>query len=74
MPQLEILGIAFHYPSPNREARGNCFAKANSRTTVSILRNLFSDAGLGSRRQRLLEALLPCMTTPLLATLPSPVL
>jgi len=65
MPQLEILGIAFHYPSPNREVKRELLRRPL--TTRVILPNLrwFGFKGASAY----LEALLPCMTAPFLAKL-----
>jgi len=65
MPQLETLGIAFHSPVPNRDVERKLMHRPL--TTQITLPNLrwFGFKGASAY----LEALLPCMTAPLLAKL-----
>jgi len=65
MPQLEILRIVFDSPVPNRDVRRELLRRP--RTTQVTLPNLRSFGFKGASAY--LEALLPCMTAPLLATL-----
>jgi len=65
MPLLEALGIAFHPPVPNRNVREKL--SRNPLTTHATLPNLRSFGFKGTSAY--LEALLPCMTAPLLAKL-----
>jgi len=65
MPQLESLGIAFHYPSPNWEVeRALLRWPVTTHVTLPNLR-WFRFKGASAY----LEALLPCMTVPLLVKL-----
>jgi len=61
MPRLEILGISFHPPGPNLDVNEELLP---TQVTLPNLR-WFSFQGAGAY----LEALLPCMTAPLLAKL-----
>jgi len=65
MPQLETLGISFHSPVPNRDVKRELLRRPL--TTHATLPNLrwFGFKGASAY----LEALLPCMTAPLLAKL-----
>ena len=65
MPHLEILGISFHSPVPNREVRGQLLrTPVMAHVTLPNLR-WFAFRGVSTY----LEALLPRMTTPLLEKL-----
>jgi hypothetical protein len=66
MPQLEVLGISFHSPVPNREVKRQLLRTPAAMTHVT-LPNLrwFAFRGVSAY----LEALLPRMTTPLLEKL-----
>jgi len=65
MPQLETLGINFHSPVPNREVKRELLRRPlTTRVTLPNLR-WFGFKGASAY----LEALLPCMTAPLLAKL-----
>jgi len=65
MPQLETLGIAFHSPVPNRDVKQELLHKPL--TTHATLPNLRWFVFKGASAY--LEALLSCMTVPLLAKL-----
>jgi len=65
MPQLEILGIAFHSPLPNRDVKRQLLHTPI--TTHITLPNLRWFGSTGTTAY--LEALLPQMTTPLLEKL-----
>src|SRR5712675_2443311 len=65
MPQLETLGIAFHSPVPNRDVKQELLHKPL--TTHATLPNLRWFVFKGASAY--LEALLSCMTAPLLAKL-----
>jgi len=65
MPQLETLGITFHSPVPNRDVKRELLRRPlTTPVTLSSLR-WFGFKGASAY----LEALLPCITAPLLAKL-----
>jgi len=65
MPQIEILGITFHTPAPNRDVEWELWRRP--RMTQVTLPNLSWFAFGGSSAY--LEALLPCITAPRLGKL-----